>query len=183
MNLAIFLNIKFYYDGKVYTADERYFEFWTSFTEYYRKVILCVPVLITNKKKGVFKIDLKQNKIEIYHFPYYKDSIELYKKSFFIMSRLKKIISNNISKWDIIGAVVPNIVGLFVLNQAKLCSKPCFAYIRGNHKKTIKYEFRGIKKLVAYLIASLLELITKHTINSIPTFVVGKELYNKFSNV
>lgn len=182
MNLAIFLNIKFYFDGERYTADERYFKFWTSFTEYFKKVVLCVPVLTTRERKGAFKVDLKKKRVEICHLPYYENTIELYKNSFYIMPQVKKIVFNNISEWDIVGAVVPNILGISILNQARLYSKPCFAYIRGNYKKSL-YEFTGFKKIAAYLIAQFLELRIKNIIKNIPTFVVGEELYNKFQKL
>jgi glycosyltransferase involved in cell wall biosynthesis len=178
MNLSVFLNIKFYFDGTNYTADERYFEFWVSFTEYFERVILCVPVLESVNRKGKFRVTIDEDKIKICHLPFYSDSIQLYKRSPFLINKLRRILSDNISQWDVVGAVVPNLIGLFSLFVAKRHSKACFAYVRGNHKKAMNYEFEGPKKWIAYIIACSLEIVLKKLALNTLTFTVGKESYN-----
>jgi len=180
MKLALFLNIKFYYDGEKYTADEQYFKFWTSFTKYFEKVILCVPVLTSSSRKGNFEVDLGRRSIEICHLPFYNSATELYTKSLSLLPEVRRIVSDNIINWDVVGAVVPNILGMAFLRYAKSFSKPCFAYIRGNHMRTVKYEYRGIKKWIACFISLILDHISGRLVASTLTLVVGEELYMKF---
>lgn len=180
MNLAIFLNIKFYYDGHEYTADERYFEFWSGLSVYFDQIILCVPVLETGSKKGNFGVRVSNQKISICHLPYYENSMALYSRAVKILSEVKKTIRQNIAEWDIIGAVVPNIVGLLFLIEAKRQSKHSFAYVRGNHLKTVRFEFKRGKKWLLLPFAVALDAATKWFVKDRLTFVVGKELHHKF---
>lgn len=177
--MAIFLNIRFYFDGRKYTADENFFQFWTSFSNFFEEVILCVPVLKTSAQKGFFEVN--QKKVKICPFPYYEGPFNLYKNFVFFIPKLKKIVSDNISDWDIIGAVIPNIMGLSLVLQAKSYLKPSFIYLRGNHKKVVRYEFqRGFKKILAWPTVSILDLLIKRIINNTLTFTLGKELYHKY---
>ena len=175
MKLALFLNIRFYFDGENYTADERYYQFWTSLTRYFEKVVLCVPVITNPELRGQFDVDLKGNHVEICHLPI---------SGIFGVHRLPKIqeiVSANIHQWDIVGAVVPSLVGLFLLYQAKRLSTPCFGYIRGNVKKTAWFGLEGPKRWVVYTIYSILDVLTKKFFaRSGLAFVVGHDLYERY---
>jgi len=174
MKLALFLNIRFYFDGEHYTADERYYQFWTSLTRYFEKVVLCVPVVSNGRLKGNFDVDLKGNSIEICHLPAC-GTFGVHR-----FSKIRKIVSANIHQWDVVGAVVPNPVGLFFLNQAKRFSKPRFGYIRGNVKKTVWFELEGPKRWIGYSIYSMLDVLTRRFIRSAPTFTVGHDLHARY---
>jgi glycosyltransferase involved in cell wall biosynthesis len=179
MNLAIFLNTRFYYDGTRYTADERYFEFWTTFTNVFTNVVLCVPLLKTTERKGEFIVDLKEGAVRICGLPYYGSSSDLYRRSLSISAATRRAVSANVDEWDVVGAVVPNLVGLTVLSAARARGKACFAYVRGNHKKTVRYEYEGWKRWLAWLVAYGLDVVSQCATRELLTFVVGGEMYER----
>jgi len=180
LRLALFLNLRVYHDGVNYTADERYYEFWTSLAGYFDEVILCVPVLRDALKKGSFCLDLIGESVKICSLPFYRNSRELYAKSHLIIPKIRKVISREIGNWDIIGAVVPNILGLCFLREADRNRKMSFAYVRGNHLNTVKNELNGLEKIFGLCAALVLELMTRRIVRRRLTFVVGMELYKKF---
>jgi glycosyltransferase involved in cell wall biosynthesis len=175
MNLAIFLNLKFCFDGKNYTADERYYQFWTSLTRYFEKVVLCVPVVRNGRLRGNFDVDLKANHVEICHLPIYGPF------SVHQLPRIRRIISENIQRWDIVGAVVPSLIGNLFLYQARRHARPYFGYIRGNVKKTAWFELSGYKRCGGYAYFWMLDVVTKLLIKSGLTLVVGQDLLKSYS--
>ena len=104
MNLAVFLNLRFFYDGVNYTAEERYFQFWASFAGWFDKVIMCVPVLETTSKKGIFPVGLNENRVAVCHLPYYASTANLYLRAPAIVRHTKRIIAREIAQWDVVGA-------------------------------------------------------------------------------
>lgn len=177
--LAIYLNTPFFYDGLAYSVNERFVQFWSSFTSDFERVVFCVPVLCTNKKKGLFPFETNSNRIEIVHLPYYESPIDLYRRLPVLLPRAWNTVLLNMHKWDIIGALVPNIIGLAIIMQAKAYSKPCFNYIRGSEKGNA-YQFGGLKKYVALGISAILEAILKKVAGRTLTLVVGNELYKDY---
>jgi glycosyltransferase involved in cell wall biosynthesis len=179
VNLALFLNIRFYFDGRTYTADERYYQFWTSLARYFEKVVLCVPVVMDHEMRGNFDVDLKANHVEICRLPV-SSPFDIHK-----LPRVSKIISENIHRWDIVGAVVPNLTGNLFLHLAKQHKRPYFGYVRGNVKKTAWFELKGVKRWGGYAYFWILDVWTRRLIRTGLTFAVGQDLqkaYSKGSN-
>ncbi|MDA8387052.1 MAG: glycosyltransferase [Nitrospiraceae bacterium] len=182
MTLAIFLNLRFYYDGTGYTADESYFMFWMTFTEHFSRVIFCVPVLETKEARGKFPVDLLNGRIEVCHLPFYRRSVFLYAAFPLYAVKMKRIFRENISDWNLVGAVIPNALGQLFLRLAEKEGRPSFGYIRGNVRKTVKseYEKKGALKLPANAFAWWLERQAKNLFGTRPTFVVGRELFDLY---
>ncbi len=185
MTLAIFLNLRFYHDGSRYTADESYFMFWTTFTKYFSRVIFCVPVLETKDVRGKFQVDLLSGKIEICHLPFYRSSAGLYAAFPFYSRKVKKTVRDKIGGWDLVGAVVPHAFGQLFLRLAADGGKPSFAYVRGNIRKAVKFEYEKRRSLkpFANLLAWRLERKAKGLCKTRLTFVVGRELFDLYGGM
>jgi len=175
MNLALFLNIRFYFDGKKYTADERYYQFWTSLTRYFEKIVLCVPVIMDAQMRGNFDVDLKANAVEICPLPVC-GLLSVHQ-----LPRILKTISENIQNWDIIGAVAPSPIGNLFLYQAKRHARPYFGYIRGNVKKTVWFRLSGYRSLVGYAYFWMLDIWARRLFRSGLVFAVGHDLLKSYS--
>lgn len=179
MKLAIFLNIRTYFDGSTYFAEDNFYQFWTSFTTFFDEVILCLPVLETTHRKGFFP--LNQERVKVCPFPYYDSPFGLYLNIFRLIFRIRRLISKNASEWDVVGSVLPNILGIVTVLFSRQRAKRCFFYLRGNFTKSIPcYYSKGLKKLAAKLGVLILTPVISHLVRRTLTFTVGEELYRTF---
>lgn len=175
MKIALYLNLLVYFDGKDYTSNERYFEFWTNLTLYFEKVFLLVHVIFDTNMKGNFGVDLKEGRVVICRLPRCS-AFALYK-----LPQLYDILSKSLHLFDIVGAVVPSLTGNLFLQLARKNERPYFAYIRGNVKKSAWFELTGFKRWSGYAYFGMLDVWTRGLIRSGLAFAVGQDLVNAYS--
>ena len=185
MRIAIFLNIRFYFDGHCYTADERYYEFWATFTEHpgVSELWLCVPLVEKAGVQGLHRVELAEN-VHIVGIPISGEGPVSSLLGLITTFRfLKRLVLQNRDHWDGLGAVIPNLYGLMFLKQADRYDISSFAYVRGDHLKTVSHEYSGLRKLLFTGLARLQNRLAELILRGRAILVVGKALEQKYRRV
>ncbi len=180
MRLSVFLNLRFYeYNGQ-YKADEQYFKFWIRLAEKFSHMTLCVPTQV-NSKKGLHMVDFDSQRISICPLPMYRSSLELYLKFPYLALLATKKCYSAIREADILIAVIPNILGLWLSTFARMNGLPPVFYVRGNLVNTVKYEYQNSRiAFLTIMVAKFVDKLARYQMRKHLCFVVGGELHHRY---
>jgi glycosyltransferase involved in cell wall biosynthesis len=175
MKLAVFTGQVFWFDGKQYSTNEAFIKFVTSFSPYFDKIIFCDPVA-PEEKTQAYVLDF--SKAEVCPLPYFS-LYSLWRKPI-IFHRIYRLIRDNIHHWDLIWLHAPHPVSLIFAYLCRKTDKRFFLFVRQNLRVYVGYRNRGLKRILAVLVASVLENVFRRLSQRTLTFTVGKEIFETY---
>lgn len=178
MELAIFLNTRFYSGESGYTSDERFHDFWISFaeSESIDHMFLLVPV--EPNGVGVHPVCLSQ-KVTVVPLPSMSSQFAALASMAKLSKRLRMILERDLNRVSVVGAVLPSLLGLALLSAAKTRRLSIFGYFRGDVPKTIWSSTQGPRRYLEYVFAVLLVRISVFMLRDSFGFTAGPMLGRK----
>lgn len=177
MNLGVFTDQIFWYDGEQYTTDEAFITFILSFSCYFDKIKI-FDRLSPERKKQRYGLD-SQN-VELYGLPFYAEAFDLYKHGPGFFFRTYTIIKDNLSDCDLVWVIAPHPLNCLVWRLCRKAGKPFFFTIRTNMQKQIRCKFTGIKRVVSLSLERIMDIQMRMAAKDAPIFAVGSELYTNY---
>lgn len=89
----------------------------------------------------------------------------------------------NTRDWDLVGAVVPSLIGNLVVTVARLFRRPVFLLIRGEKQRTMRLMLHGKRWARPYVwgLAAMEWPVRRWISSGTPTFVAGQELVERYA--
>jgi glycosyltransferase involved in cell wall biosynthesis len=177
LRLAVFTGQYFWFDGQHYSTDEAFVEFVNSFHTYFDRIVFCDSV-VEERKTQPYVLDPKF--AEVCAFPYF-NLHSLWKAIPIVFPKIYCTIRKNINNWDIVWLHAPHPLSLLFVCICRMVNKPYFFFVRQNLKDYVRLRFFGVKLPVAVSLARMLECVLRHLSRNTVTFVVGRELFDTYS--
>ncbi|MFX0134139.1 MAG: glycosyltransferase [Candidatus Hodarchaeota archaeon] len=186
MKLAVLDTIPIWYDGNQYFAQHVFYEWINKFSIYFKKLIIFAPVLQENREnicENIYKYQIDTKDIDIIWLPFHKNTWDYVRKIPFVFPKTLKLFKSSLPLFNIAWIIMPNFLNLLFYIFLKIYKKNVFIYIRSDIEGEIKNrEYHLLTKLLAISCAKafnhIIKLISKHNL----TFVVGSNLYQKYSS-
>jgi glycosyltransferase involved in cell wall biosynthesis len=172
MKLAVFSGQYFCFDGRHYSTDEAFVKFVTSFQPYFEKIIFCDAVKTDGTTQAYI---LDPAKTEVCPLPYF-NLYSMWRNILTILPRVWRVVRHNIRYWDVVWLHTPHPVSLILAYFCRRRSKPFFLFIRQNLRVYIGHRNQGGKRILAILVAHLLEYVFRLVSRKTLTFAVGHDL-------
>jgi phosphatidylinositol alpha-1,6-mannosyltransferase len=182
--LGLFLNMPMDAVGRSYRA--RYphlFDFYLDLAARTAETTLIVPLRRAQSADSEHgSVSLPAN-VRILGLPHWGSGPELVVRAPLVLPVTCARLAGHVRRWDLVGAVVPSLVGNLVVAVARLHRRPVFLLIRGEKQRTMRLMLAGKRWARAYVWAlACLERPVRRWIRSgIPTFVAGEELVERYA--
>jgi glycosyltransferase involved in cell wall biosynthesis len=87
-------------------------------------------------------------------------------------------LARNLRRWDVVGAVVPGIIGNLFITAARATGTPVFLLVRGEKQRTVAWMFgeSRSKPLFIWALRQMERPVRRWAKKGVPTFVAGEEL-------
>lgn len=180
--IAIFSNIRVFYDGKEFSSDETLPIMIGRFSKYFKKIYLIAPVLNTKERKGRHIIDIE--KIEIHPLRYFTSGFQLYiAKLPIIAFQILGWFIKSSRRWNAAWIIDPLLPSQIFYLSCKLFRKPSILYLRCNDEyEILKRNKTGIRRLLARGYGLYLRSCIPLMVNNMSTLVTGEDLYRRYKN-
>lgn len=177
MKLGVFINQEFFTDGMNSSTDLSFIRFIESFKVYFDKIEIYAPTREAGNGEGCYKC---ADSITLNALPYYSNVTDLARRARSVIPETVKKLKVGLVECDLLWIVGPHPLGLLAKRVARKAGCPAFYHIRGNILNDVAYRYKGEKLLLAYLYAQYMHLGSIIISRSIPTMVVGSELYDLY---
>jgi glycosyltransferase involved in cell wall biosynthesis len=174
LRLAVFTGQYFWFDGQLYSTDEAFINYVTSFHPHFEKITLCDAVMEERGKKDYI---LDPAKVDLCDLPYFS-VYSFWNNILCIYPRIYRITRENIHRWDVIWLHAPHPISLIFALVCRMKDVPFFFFIRQNMRNYVKLRNRGIRRGLAMLAATVLEHTFRHLSKKALTFTVGREMFD-----
>jgi len=180
MKLAVFVDQIYWFDGQVYSTDEAYVLFPSSFTSAFDEVVLigrlapdpaCKPYVLTHPA------------LQVCPLPYYDSVYELWKAGPRLYREIRQIVRANADDWDVVWVCGPNPIGQLVARQCVAMDRPVFLVVRQNLVRQMWFVHKGLRQRVAVILARWLEWRFKRLARGRTVFAVGREIAKAYRSV
>ncbi len=181
--LGIFLNMPMEAVGVEYRA--RYphlFDFYIDLASRSFETTLVLPLRrATTADPDLGRVPLPAN-VRVLGLPPWSSGPELVVRAPVVLPVTLARLSRQIRDWDLVGAVVPSLVGNVVVALARLHRRPVFLLIRGEKQRTMRLMLHDKPWASAYVwaLAGLERPVRRWIQSGIPTFVAGEELVDRY---
>ena len=182
--LGLFLNMPMDAVGSKYWA--RYpnlFGFYLDLASHTSETTLTLPLRRADSADSEFgRVSLPAN-VRVLGLPHWGSGPELVVRAPLVLPVTCIRLERNVRRWDLVGAVVPSLVGNLVVAVARLHRRPVFLLIRGEKQRTMRLMLKGKRWARAYVwgLACLERPVRRWIRSGIPTFVAGEELVERYA--
>jgi phosphatidylinositol alpha-1,6-mannosyltransferase len=182
--LGLFLNMPMEAVGSSYWA--RYphlFDFYLDLASRTSETTLTVPLRRAHAvDSGHGSVALPAN-VCVLGLPHWGSGPELVVRAPVVLPVTCARLSRHIRQWDLVGAVVPSLIGNLVVAVARLFRRPVFLLVRGEKQRTMRLMLQGKRWARAYVwgLACLERPVRRWIRSGIPTFVAGEELVDRYA--
>jgi phosphatidyl-myo-inositol dimannoside synthase len=182
--LGLFLNMPMEAVGCNYWA--RYphlFDFYLDLASHTSETTLTVPLRREHSADSQYgSISLPAN-VWVLGLPPWSSGPELVLRAPLVLPVTVARLARHIRQWDLVGAVVPSLVGNLVVAVARLHRRPVFLLIRGEKQRTMRLMLQDKRWARAYVwgLACLERPVRRWIRSGIPTFVAGEELVERYA--
>ncbi len=184
VRLGLFLNMPMDAVGSGYSA--RYphlFDFYLDLASKTSQTTLVLPLRRQQTASPEYgHVPLPAN-VQVLGLPHWHSGPQLVVRAPLVLPVALASMANHVRRWDLVGAVVPSLVGNLVVALARLHHRPVFLLIRGEKQRTMKLMLDGKPWADAYVraLAGLERPVRRWISTGIPTFVAGTELVERYA--
>jgi glycosyltransferase involved in cell wall biosynthesis len=182
--LGLFLNMPIEAVGYKYWA--RYphlFDFYLDLASRTSETTLTVPLRREHSADSQHgSISLPDN-VRVLGLPPWSSGPELVVRAPLVLPVTCARLARHMRQWDLVGAVVPSLVGNVVVAMARLYRRPLFLLVRGEKQRTMRLMLQDKRWARAYVwgLACLERPVRRWIRSGIPTFVAGEELVERYT--
>jgi phosphatidyl-myo-inositol dimannoside synthase len=122
--------------------------------------------------------------VEVVGLPHWSSAQAVVARSHRIIPAAVAIAARRVGSWDVVGAVVPSLVGTVFVTIARIRRRPVFLLIRGEKQRTLTWIMGRRWRTLPYLWAlRAMEWPVRRWIAAgIPAFVAGEELVRRYQS-
>lgn len=181
--LGLFLNMPMHEAGGELTA--RYphlFDFFLALAERTRETAICVPLRRADDRvAGYGPVRLPAN-VRVIGLPHYSSAPMLVRRAHRVVPAALRILRREARDWDVVGAVVPSLIGNLFVCAARLRRRPVFLLVRGEKQRTVSLMMgRRLSTLPFLWALRAMERPVRRWIGrGAPAFVAGEELVDRY---
>jgi phosphatidylinositol alpha-1,6-mannosyltransferase len=181
--LGLFLNMPMHAAGGELSA--RYphlFDFFLALAERTRETTICVPLRRADGPvAGYGPVELPAN-VRIVGLPHYSSAPMLVRRAHRVVPATLRILRRETRHWDVVGAVVPSLLGNLFVCAARLRRRPVFLLVRGEKQRTVSLIMgRRLSTLPFLWALRAMERPVRRWIGrGAPAFVAGEELVDRY---
>lgn len=152
--LAFVLNAKVYRVGdRCYAPYLNVIDVLVALSEHVHQVVLCAPTAHVAEVPETF-VELPPQLI-VHELPFYGGHLSLLAHAPLIAARLLRHTLPAMQRWDLVGAVAPSGIGLFIALIRLALRRHLFLYVRGNPLASLRSEYearpwQGLLTVVAF---------------------------------
>jgi len=159
------------------------FDFYIDLASRTSETTLVLPLRrTTDVDPGNGSVPLPAN-VRVLGLPHWSTGPELVRRAPVVLPVACVRLARQIRHQDLVGAVVPSLVGNLVVAFARLYRRPVFLLIRGEKQRTMRLWLQGKRWARAYVwaLAGLERPVRRWIRSGIPTFVAGEELVERYA--
>lgn len=183
MRLALFLNLPMHEVDGEYTAQYPHlFEFFLDLGARTAQTSLILPLRRGGPRDPAYGTVTLPPQVRIIGLPHWNSAREVVRRAHRVVPAVLVQVGGRLGEFDLIGAVVPSLVGGILLGAARLRRRPAFMLIRGEKQRTVKFMM-GSRRALPYVAAlKVMEALVRELIRrGIPAFVAGSELVDRYA--
>jgi glycosyltransferase involved in cell wall biosynthesis len=180
MKLAVFVDQMYWFDGQVYSTDEAYILFPSSFASAFDEVVFLGRLAPDSARKPYV---LDHPALKVCLLPYYDSVYDLWKAGPHLYREIRQVVRANADRWDVVWVCGPNPVGQFIARQCIGLGRPVFLVVRQNLVRQMRFANRGVKQVMAVITARWLEQRFRRLAMGRTVFAVGQEMAKTYGAV
>jgi glycosyltransferase involved in cell wall biosynthesis len=158
------------------------FDFFLSLGAHTSVTWLCLPLRRADRPRSEYGPVEPPPNVRILGLPHWSSAASLARRVLLIVPVSLWRIARNLRHWDVVGAVVPSIVGDMLVFCARASGRPVFLLVRGEKQRTLSWIMGPGLRTRRYLLAlRLMERPVRRWVAAgVPTFVAGDELRERY---
>jgi glycosyltransferase involved in cell wall biosynthesis len=183
MKLGIFLNTPGFYKGGVYSFDYvNMIDFFATYASRVEELHLFVAIQ-AGQRQGAQTLDLGRSNLFIHRLPYYSDAASLVRRFPVVVSGAALTAARYVRQMDMVGAVVPSVVGNIFSMAAVGFRKPLFFIVRGDKEQGLHHTYKDSLAKWFFLPAfKIYNFVTERLMSpQRPIFTMGEDLQRKYA--
>jgi glycosyltransferase involved in cell wall biosynthesis len=152
-------------------------------SQHFNALDLCLPMTYGEDDRARNKLELPPHRVRIVQLPFYFGLDTSPGKALRRFVGAFRLVWQQSASWDLVGCVLPNVIGIAFAIAARLRRKPLFLIVRGNRSHTVKHAVAGPywKKQILGWAAEVMEIPCRYLIRQgVPTFVFGEQLVTSY---
>lgn len=180
MKLAVFVDQVFWFDGGVYSTDEAYVLFPSSFTSAFDEVIF-IGRLATRVGRKPYV--LSDPSIRFVPIPYYQSVYDLWRTGRKLFGAIRELLQTHAASWDVIWICGPNPVANYIARACVSLKRPFFLVVRQDLPQQVACVTSGLRKILAVAAARWFERDFKKLARGRTVFTVGSEVGRRYHRI
>jgi glycosyltransferase involved in cell wall biosynthesis len=145
---------------------------------------LCIPLRRDAPPRPEYgPVELPEG-VRVVGLPHWSSAPMLARRIHLIAPAAVATALRNIGRWDVVGAVVPSVVGTVFVTVARLRRRPVFLLVRGEKQRTVSWIMGRRWRTLPYLWAlrAMERPVRRWVRAGVPTFVAGEELVERYGS-
>jgi glycosyltransferase involved in cell wall biosynthesis len=181
--LGLFLNMPMHETGGELSA--RYphlFDFFLALAERTHETAICVPLRRADHPVPSYgPVELPAN-VRVVGLPHYSSAPMLVRRAHRVVPATLRVLRGEARDWDVVGAVVPSLVGNLFVRAARLRRRPVFLLVRGEKQRTVSFIMGRRLSTLPFLWAlrAMERPVHRWIRRGTPAFVAGEELVDRY---
>lgn len=158
------------------------FDFFLALAEHTRETAICVPLRRGDARPaGYGPVELPAN-VRLVGLPHYSSAPMLVRRAHRVVPSALRVLDREAREWDVVGAVVPSLVGNLFVRVARLRRRPVFLLVRGEKQRTITFIMgRRLRTLpFVWALRAMERPVRRWIRRGAPAFVAGDELVQRY---
>jgi len=181
--LGLFLNMPMHEtEGRLSARYPHLFDFFLALGGRTSATWLCVPLRRSAEPRAEYGPVELPEQVHLAGLPHWSSAPMVVRRFHRIAPAAVVMVARNIGRWDVVGAVVPSVVGTIFVTVARLRGRPVFLLVRGEKQRTVSWIMGRRLRTLPYIWAlQAMEARVRAWIDAgVPTFVAGHELVQRY---
>jgi glycosyltransferase involved in cell wall biosynthesis len=182
VRLGLFLNLPMHeVDGEYAARYPHLFDFYLALGGCTADTTLVVPLKRGGTRNSDYGTVSVPPGVRIAGLPFWSSARAMARRIYLVVPAALRFGAANLGRLDLVGAVVPSVVGTILITTARLRRRPVFLLVRGEKQRTVRW-IMGERRARPYVAAlRAMEAPVRHWIRTgVPTFVAGRELVERY---
>jgi glycosyltransferase involved in cell wall biosynthesis len=147
-----------------------------------RHMDMCVPLLRDAPEREEYgPVEIGPG-VEVVALPHWTSAKMVVRRAHAIVPASLRIVRRRMAGWDVVGAVVPSVVGTVFVVAARARRRPVFLLVRGEKQRTVTWIMGRRLSTLPYLLAlkAMDAAVRRWIAAGVPAFVAGQELVERY---
>jgi len=184
LKLALFINQPVRLVGNSYVAYyASLIDFALLLRHQFESVDLCLPLADGKDERAQNTIELPSDRVRIIRLPFYLGLDVSLRSALKRFAGALRLAWQQTAGWDLVGCVLPSVMGTAFALAARLQGKPLFLIVRGDKRRVVEHAASGPrwKRRILGWAAELMEAPCRYLIGrGVPAFVFGEQLLESY---